>query len=465
MPTASVTYERNGQTTAETPLAALAQMSHERWPSDPLVARRRVCAKWSTDSARPRMNILWLKTELLHPLDEDVRMRSYHILRELNREHAVIYLTLDDGHAAAEAAARATEYCTELVRVPMRPPAKRSLASYRDLARSFSSSLPYAVGKYRSAAMQQKIAEIVRDKSIDVAVCDSLVATVNVPTALPVPTILFQHKVEAIGCHRPASASDPFRKRYFQQQGYRMYAFERSQCRRFDHVIAVSPEDFAWFTVDYGVQHASYIPGGVDTTFFRPASAARAEPRHLVFTGSMDRISNEDAASYFMTAILPRVRDVASDVKLTIIGRDPTPRVQTLARLHSCVHVTGTVADIRPYLERATVVVVPLRIGGGTRSEIFEAMAMEKPIVSTTVGVDGLPVSDNEHLLIADTAEQLASAVTRLLDNPVFAKELGRRAASLVRSKFAWSQVATRFADACDQVIAAHSNALQGHEQ
>jgi glycosyltransferase involved in cell wall biosynthesis len=317
-----------------------------------------------------------------------------------------------------------------------------------------ASSLPYAIWSWRSVAMLEKVQEIVRDDSIDVVICDSVTPAVNVPAALPVPTILLQHEVEALAWHRRAAlAADPLRRRYFQKQWYRMYAFERNQCRRFDHVISVSPEDLAWFSIEYGAAHVSSIPTGVDTVYFRPSLAARAAPMELVFTGSMDLAPNEDAASYFATEILPILSATASDVKLSIVGRDPTAGVQELARRDSRVHVTGRVADVRPYLERAAVVIAPLRIGGGTRPELLEAMAMEKPIVSTTIGVDGLPVRDGEHLLIADTPERFASAVKRLLDEPGFARELGRRAAALVRSEFTWSRVAARFAETCGQVI------------
>jgi glycosyltransferase involved in cell wall biosynthesis len=381
-------------------------------------------------------------------------MRSYHILRELNREHPITYLTFDEGHADPDAVAQAKEYSRTFVRVPIETPAKGSLASYRDLARNVRSSLPYAVWKYRSAAMQERIEEIVRDDAIDVVISDFLPPTVNVPTGLPVPTILFQHKVEALSWHqRTVLASDLLRKKYFQRQWYRMYAYERSQCRSVDHVIAVSPDDLAWFTVEYGARHASEIPAGVDGDFFQPSSAARAEPGHLVFMGAMDRAPNDDAASYLLTEILPRLRELARDVKLSIVGRDPTPGLRALAVLDPRVHVTGTIPDVRPYMERAAAAVVPLRLGGGTRLEILEAMAMEKPIVTTTVGAEGLPVRDGEHLLIADTPDQFASAVTRLLDYPGFARELGRRAASLVRSEFGWSRVAARFTETCGQVV------------
>ena len=406
------------------------------------------------------MNILWLQTELLHPLDDDRRTRSYYLLRELRREHQVTYLTFDDGHDGADAVARASEYCTSLVRVPIRVPAPRSLASYRELARSVASPIPYAVSRYRSSAMQQKIDEIMRDDSIDVVICDSVKPAVNVSAGLPVPTILFQHKVEALTWHeRTVGARDLLSKRYLLRQWYRMYAFERSQCRRVDLVIAVSPEDLAWFSVEYGARHVSEIPAGVDVEVFQPSPTAKPEAGHVVFVGAMDRAPNEDAASYLVTAVLPRVRELGRNVTLTIVGRDPTPNVRALGHPDGRVHVTGAVADVRPYLERAAVVAVPHRIGGGTKREIIEAMAMERPIVSTTVGAETLPIRDGEHLLIADTPEQFATAIARLIDEPALGRELGQRAGALARSQFEWSEVAARFAQTCGQLIGARSEA------
>ena len=180
-----------------------------------------------------------------------------------------------------------------------------------------------------------------------------------------------------------------------------------------------------------------------------------------MFVGAMDRAPNEDAASYLVTAVLPRVRELGRNVTLTIVGRDPTPNVRALGHPDGRVHVTGAVADVRPYLERAAVVAVPHRIGGGTKREIIEAMAMERPIVSTTVGAETLPIRDGEHLLIADTPSQFASAVSRLLDDPGFGRELGRRAASLVRSEFGWPRVAARFAETCRKVIDVPPEALR----
>jgi glycosyltransferase involved in cell wall biosynthesis len=275
-----------------------------------------------------------------------------------------------------------------------------------------------------------------------------LFPAVNVPEYLPVPAVLFQHNVEATIWQRHAAvASHPLKRAYLHRQWLRMQAFERTQCRRFDHVVAVSPEDADAFAEMYGARAVSHVPTGVDTDYFRPTGATATDPHALLFTGSMDWMPNEDAVAYFADAILPAIESEIPDVSFTIVGRNPSPSVRGLVPKCPRVRVTGTVADVRPYLEPARVFVVPLRVGGGTRLKIFEAMAMEKAIVTTSVGAEGLPVRHGEHLLIADTAPAFADAVLRLLRDPPYAAALGARAAELVRSRFGWRHAAEQFAD------------------
>jgi sugar transferase (PEP-CTERM/EpsH1 system associated) len=409
-------------------------------------------------SGAPDVHILWLKTELLHPLDKGGRIRTYQMLRHLVRDHRVSYLTLDDGRRDADAVERAHEYCTDLVRLPVLTATKGSPRFYGELASNLLSGLPYAIAKYRSSEMER---EVVRRSeggdSIDLLVCDFLAPAVNVPDSLQIPTVLFQHNVEALIWERHAAvATHPLRRAYLRRQWRRMVAFERAQCRRFDHVVAVSAEDAAWFAREYGVSDVSSVSTGVDTEYFRPTGTERQEPRRLIYTGSMDWMPNADAVSYFTDAILPAVAAEAPDVSLDIVGRNPSPAVLSLAR-DPRVRVTGTVPDVRPYLEAARVFIVPLRVGGGTRLKIFEAMAMEKAIVTTAVGAEGLPVRDGEHVLLADTPAAFAKAVVRLLRDPAYAAALGAQAAQLVRSRFGWHHATEQFADICMSTLAAAS--------
>jgi glycosyltransferase involved in cell wall biosynthesis len=168
----------------------------------------------------------------------------------------------------------------------------------------------------------------------------------------------------------------------------------------------------------------------VDTDYFRPSGSTEPDPYHLVFSGSMDWLPNDDAMKYFMREMLPRIRAACPETVLTIVGRKPFPSLTALTREHPYIRVTGQVDDVRPYMERASVYVMPLRIGGGTRLKAFEAMAMEKPIVSTSIGVEGLPIVHGTHALIADDPNAFADAV--------------------VRANFGWAPVAGAFMDACE---------------
>jgi sugar transferase (PEP-CTERM/EpsH1 system associated) len=400
------------------------------------------------------VNILWLKTELLHPVDKGGKIRTYNMLKELKREHRITYLTLDDGTAQQTERELAEEYCHELVSVPHHASEKFSSRFYAELFINLASRLPYAIKKYRSAAMRQKIGEFVGADRFDIVVCDFLTPAANLPFDIACPTVLFQHNVEAMIWKRHYEVqTNLLKKIYLYGQWRKMRAFEREMCRRFDSIVAVSAEDREQMKKEYGVQRVFDVPTGVDTEFFRPSGNERVDQYNLIFTGSMDWLPNEDAIRYFTEAIMPRIKQQLPDATLTVVGRNPYPSLLELARKDSSVIVTGRVDDVRPYMERAAAYVVPLRIGGGTRLKIFEAMAMEKAIVSTTIGAEGLPVQDGKELLLADTAESFAASVVKVLKDKALANELGQRAAATVRANFGWGKVAQQFAHICEGAL------------
>ena len=400
------------------------------------------------------MHILWIKTELLHPVDKGGRIRTYQMLRALKRQHRVTYLSLDDGTAAPDAAESALEYCDELVRIPFAPAPRGSRAFYLDLVRNLASRLPYAVARYRSDELRRRIGALCRDRGVDVVVCDFLAPSLNVPDDLGVPTVLFQHNVESMIWERHASvAGNPLKRAYMRAQWQRMLRHERAECRRFDHVVAVSPQDSAVFARDFQLSSVSDVPTGVDVEYFRPSGTEPRQPKELVFTGSMDWMPNEDAIRWFVSSILPLLRRRVPDVTLTVVGRNPTASVLALADEDPAITVTGSVPDVRPYIERAALFIVPIRVGGGTRLKIFEAMAMERPVVSTSIGAEGLPVRDGVDAVLADDPQRFADAVADLLEDPARAETIGQEAARVVRAEYGWDGVAARFAEICRRVV------------
>ena len=400
------------------------------------------------------MRILWLKTELLHPVDKGGKIRTYNMLKELKRDHHITYLTLDDGSASEEERERSSEYCNELVCIPHRQREKFSPAFYAELLLNLTSRLPYAIKKYESAGMRREILRHVKAGGVEVVICDFLAPAINVPTGLTCPSILFQHNVEAMIWKRHCEVQEnPVKKNYLRSQWRKMVKFEREMCQFFDSVVAVSIEDREQIKKEYAASEVFDVPTGVDIDFFTPSGREEVDPHNVVFTGSMDWLPNEDGIRYYTEQILPIIRRSIPEASLTVVGRNPYASLLELSKKDSLIYVTGRVEDVRPYMERAAIYIVPLRVGGGTRLKIFEAMAMKKAIVSTTIGAEGLPVSDGHELRIADAPETFAAAVVDLLNNPQMATAMGHQAGETVSAKFGWAGVAQRFTEICENTI------------
>jgi len=393
------------------------------------------------------MRILWLNANLLLPLDKGGKIRTWHLMRHLARRHDITYLTFAEDAEAAAVRTAMREVCSSVVNVPRRDPAKGTAAFYASAALHLLDPLPYAVAKYRSKAYRLALEELVEHGGFDRVVCDFLVPAVNLRAALPCPSILFTHNVESEIWRRHAeNATHPIWKRLYQRQWRRMLRFEAKTLSRFDRLLAVSDADAQTFRHLYGPSVTApidVVPTGVDTEFFTPTPDAFLRPHHIAFLGSMDWMPNEDAVLFFCREVLPRIRQSVPDATLSIVGRSPTPAVKRLASERG-IEVTGTVGDVRPWLGQAATTVVPLRIGGGTRLKIFEAMAAGKAVVSTTVGAEGLPAEPDRHLLIADGAEAFAAAVVRVLREPAFRHALERDARALVLDHYDWAVAAAR---------------------
>jgi len=195
----------------------------------------------------------------------------------------------------------------------------------------------------------------------------------------------------------------------------------------------------------------SAVPTGVDVDYFAPDGVAEA-PDRLVFTGSMDWYPNEDGIAHFIEAVLPRIRRAVPTAALTVVGRNPSARLQALAAAAG-VEVTGLVDDVRPHMAAAAVYVVPLRVGGGTRLKIFEALSMAKAVVSTTIGAEGLPLTPGQDYLSADDPAAFADAVVALLRDPVRRRAIGAAGRRLVEARYSWSRVVDEFENQCEEAI------------
>jgi polysaccharide biosynthesis protein PslH len=403
------------------------------------------------------VKILWLNAGLLLPLDKGGKLRTWHLMRHLAHRHDITYLSFEDASQTEADRLGMREVCTRLETVPRSDPAKGTLGFYLQAARYTVDSVPYAVAKYRSDAYRARLEALLAEGRFDAVVCDFLPPLVNMPDRLPCPAILFTHNVEAEIWRRHAeTAGNAVSKFLLGQQWNRMLRFEGDALRRFDLVLAVSDADAKTFERLYpGAlrQPVHVVQTGVDTQFFEPLPDAAVRPAHMVFTGSMDWLPNEDGMQWFVREILPLVRREEPSATLSIIGRSPTQAVKRLAEAGG-VEVTGRVDDVRPHVAAGAVYVVPLRIGGGTRLKIFEAMSMAKAVVSTTIGAEGLPVTHEQDVIIADEPARFAHEVVRLIRDAGTRQRIEREARRLVVERYDWSAVAHDFEDALARLTA-----------
>jgi sugar transferase (PEP-CTERM/EpsH1 system associated) len=391
------------------------------------------------------VHILWLKSDLLVPLDKGGKLRTWHLMRHLARRHEITYLSFADSSVRMQDLVEMGHVASRIVTVGRDEAPKGSLKFYTGVARHVIDPLPYAIAKYRSDAYRSTLVKLLAEHPVDLIVCDFLVPAVNLPDQLPCPAVLFTHNVEAEIWRRHTEQQGSTIQRWLYGLQYkRMLDFERDTLARFDAVLAVSEQDRNTFELLYpGAtrSRAFVVPTGVDASYFSPDEHDSDRPR-LVFTGSMDWLPNEDAMTFFCRDVMPIIRARVPGVELAIVGREPTRGVRNLAAQHGVV-VTGRVDDVRPFVREAAVYIVPLRIGGGTRLKIFEAMAMGKAVVSTAVGAEGLPVVHDRHLLIADDPQAFANATVRLLEDSSSRHRLGRAARDLVATRFDWAVVAS----------------------
>jgi len=387
------------------------------------------------------MKILWVNFGGLLPLDMGGKIRSFHIVSELAKRHEVTLFTFypriepDPHHGLRDPFAR----------IEFLPPDLPEVATPPDMLAYAANALtarPYQITRHCSASVRSRLRDLLQDESYDLVVCDFLLTAGAMPWPSPLPVVIFAHNVDAVIWRRRFLVDKrPLWRLVALREWWTMARAERHFGKLADHVLTVSEEDRKDFVQYLPGDKVTAIPTGVDLEYFRPMQMDRQSDT-LVFTGTMDWMPNEDAILYFCSAVLPLIRERVPGVMLRVVGRQPSRRILALKDADSNIEVTGRVDDVRPYVCDAKVYVVPLRIGGGTRIKIFEAMAMGMPIVSTSIGAEGLPVEHGKNILLADTPASFADATVTLLTQAAERQRIGSAARALVEERYGWPAVA-----------------------
>jgi len=410
------------------------------------------------------VRILILTPQLPYPPHQGTTIRNYNLIAQLARRHQVDLLSFVGAEEEIVQAAPLHTLCGRVdgVVAPRRSPLRRlwsvffssqpdmalrlPSATFRTLLARRLTETTYDVIQIEGIEMAQYGLQVARSRwQVGPSVPNSQTSNVNRQTLL----VFDDHNAEYVLQQRAfeTDARQPRRwigALYSLIQWQKLRRYETLVCRSADHVVACSDADAAALRRLIPDLTVTIVPNGVDTEFYRPDLApAGGPPAHLLFTGKMDFRPNIDAVCWFCEAVLPRVWEQRPEVTFVIAGRDPHPRVQALADDPRIV-ITGYVADTRPYFASATIYVVPLRIGGGTRLKVLEAMAMAKPIIATTLGCEGLDLVPGQDLLLADSAPTFAAQILALLNDPSRQAALGAHARRLAQTRYDWSNIVPR---------------------
>ena len=399
------------------------------------------------------MRILWAKANKILPVRSGGDILSFNLLKRLAERDEVIFLSYYDGDADAEYEKELKRCLPGAICVATGKRQDSVLAKGVHYLLRSQDEAPYAVSRFRSDRVRRQLRECLERDHPDVVVCDFLDAAINFPDEVTVPSVLFQHNVESEIWRRHAETSQSLgKKQVYKREFAKMLRYEREMVRKFDRVIAVSEHDRSLMSAWVDASRIDVVPTGVDLEQYRCDENAQPSGSLVMFVGAMDWEPNVDAMEHFCATVWPAIMARVPEARFRIVGRNPDGRVQSLAS--ASVEVTGSVPSVVEHLREAAVVVVPLRIGGGTRLKIYEAMAAGKAVVSTRIGAEGLDVNDEKDIWLADDAASQADAVVTLLEDRERRRSF-ERAAAAQAAKFNWPAVAEIFRRALNEATVA----------
>jgi sugar transferase (PEP-CTERM/EpsH1 system associated) len=384
------------------------------------------------------MKLLFVTGTLPYPPTDGWKIRVFALLRGLAQRHSVSVVSfvrrIDDALAVERLRDQGID--VHVVRRDHRyAPSK--------LVQGLLGRTAFPILNYRDDRMTHLLQQVLRSGTFDIVQVESI-HMAQYCLGLRETTILDLHNIESLLMRRYArQENNPLKRAYAEVTWRKLAAYERETCGRFSHCLTCSDEERVLLQTRCGVDQITVIPNGVDIDAHTPEETdvghGSGHPcgERIVFVGRMDYHANVEGVRWFSRDVWPRIRARRPGAVFQIVGGYPVPAISRLARAGE-IEVTGFVRNVRPYVKEASVVVVPLRVGGGTRLKILEALALGKPLVSTTVGAEGIEAVPDRDLVIADHAEAFADEVVSLLNHPEKGAALGDAGRRLVESKYNW---------------------------
>ena len=403
------------------------------------------------------MNILFLTPYVPYPLNNGGLIRVHHLLLNLGKKHKVTAICMEpDNDAQAQGIDVFKEHGIEIKTVPVANSQKQGLKRIFQLL-SLVSSKPYQHKQYYSKAMQAEISKHLQPGNYDLLMVEfSQMGYYKLNSNIP--SFVDQHNVEyEIMLRTYETEKSPLRKLLAFSEWKKYYKQEIENCEKFTACLTTSKRDAEIMQQRSPGMECHVIPNGVDSEFFHPdfdsSNQPEIDPNMVLFTGTISYYPNTEGILWFYKNIWPLIIAKNPEATFCIAGKSPPPEVQAIADSDSAVTATGMVDDMRDYYQKAAVVVVPLRVGGGTRLKILEGMSMSKAIVSTSVGAEGIEHTDGSDILLKDTPEDFSDAVVAVMNDASLRQKLEQGGRNLVEAKYDWRAVTDKLSDVFEQAV------------
>jgi sugar transferase (PEP-CTERM/EpsH1 system associated) len=381
------------------------------------------------------MNILFLSQRVPYPPNKGDKLRSFNEIKYLSRKHQVSLVCLSDNHEDCQYQTELSRYCSSVDIVYHHP----LLSKINSIAKLFSSN-PLTIGHFYSSKLKEIVARKLQDESFDLifVYCSSMAQYVEM--VFDITRVIDFVDVDSEKWAQYAHyASFPMRLVY-RMESRRLRSYEAMIAKTFQHGFLVSAketEDFQRLVCTSS--KLTPILNGVDTKLFKPSEEPYC-PHNLVFTGAMDYFANVEAVLYFAREILPLIQESIPEVMLYVVGSNPTNELKALSKTHPNIIVTGYVDRVQPYVVQSAVFVAPMRIARGVQNKILEAMAMGVPVVTTSLGFEGISATPEKDIFVEDEPEHFAAVVVRLMNDPELRSMVSRNARIVMETLYHWDR-------------------------
>ncbi len=390
------------------------------------------------------MRLLWFSHFVPFPPRGGNLQRSFNLIRQMSNSHEISLVALnflgEPPQQLLEYSSELKKYC-ESVEIWELPHTWRGVRWWAELLWSPLFRDPFSCRALCSRLLLSRWEHKLASHTGALLHVDSIDLVLFSGATNGFRKVLNHHNCESAMAYRRAQREpNPLKKAYLRLQAQKLADLERSMCANFDVNTVVSEQDLHLLRANHPRAHIHIVENGVDTSYFIPGSA-QEEPRRLIFSGSLDWQPNLSAIRFLVREVWPYIKARYPDARLYLAGKNPPASVLRWAAHDSNIVVVANPDDMRPLLARAAVYVCPILEGGGTRLKILDAMAMAKPVVSTTIGCEGLRVKHGENILVADAPQEFADNVIQLLENKELRHQLGNAGRSLVEREYSWERI------------------------